>query len=153
MQQKQLLHSSDDVATAAHDDHNCSHSVAAKKRLTLGDVTTLNITRLHTGGGEAEAYNVVPAVCEMAMDIRISPRVAPEEMRAVLQHWCEEAEAAATGLPASGGVSWKYHINQVSSSLRVWVGIACLAVSDASLRMHCHATTGATTRSHVHQFH
>lgn len=28
---------------------NCSHSVAFKKRKTLGDVTTLNITQLHAG--------------------------------------------------------------------------------------------------------
>ena len=28
---------------------NCSHSIAYKKRRTLGDVTTLNITQLHAG--------------------------------------------------------------------------------------------------------
>jgi len=116
LQQYELLHGcgdqSNSSSSTSHHDHNCSHSVAAKKRSTLGDVTTLNITRLHTGGGEVEAYNVVPAVCEMALDIRISPLVPPDEMRAALQQWCEEAEAAVTGLPAAGGVTWEYHVNK-----------------------------------------
>jgi len=76
-------------------------------------MTSLNITRIHTGGGAVEAYNVVPAICELGLDIRISPLTPPEEMKAALQQWCEEAEAAVTGLPPAGGVTWEYHINQV----------------------------------------
>jgi acetylornithine deacetylase/succinyl-diaminopimelate desuccinylase-like protein len=114
LEQKEILHgSNEENGNSLHHDHNCSHSVAAKKRRTLGDVTTLNITRLHTGGGGVEAYNVVPAICEMALDIRISPHVPPSEMRDALQQWCDEAEAAVTGLPATGGVTWEYHINKV----------------------------------------
>lgn len=126
LQQKELLHGSENeqdsyslttpqstASKSPHHDHNCSHSVAAKQRKTLGDVTTLNITRIHTGGGEVEAYNVVPAICEMGLDIRISPLVSPDEMSAAIQTWCEEAESAVTGLPPSGGVKWEYFVNKV----------------------------------------
>ena len=112
LQQRELLHGSDDNI-GQHQEHNCSHSVSAKKRQTLGDVTSLNITRIHTGGGEVEAFNVVPAICEMGIDIRISPRISPSEIKEAIQKWCDEAESAVTGLPPSGGVTWEYHINKV----------------------------------------
>ena len=46
---------------------NCSHGIAYKKRRTLGDVTTLNITQLHAGNVYIHVlyavYNVYMHVC------------------------------------------------------------------------------------------
>ena len=61
-EQKLLLHE----GTLGHDKHvheyNCSHAVARKKKVTIGDVTSLNITSIHAGvkAGDEDALNVVP---------------------------------------------------------------------------------------------
>jgi len=69
----------------------CSHAVAAKKKM-LGDVTSLNITMLRAGmsAGGKDVLNVVPAVAEMACDIRISPLQPPSEVESMLHSWASE---------------------------------------------------------------
>ena len=90
----------------------CSHSVAASHK-TLGDVTSLNITKLHTNSdGSAEAFNVIPAVVQACFDIRLSPHVEPADMAAEIDMWCREAEEAVSGVPGSGGVRWEFDVNR-----------------------------------------
>ena len=75
--------------------HNCSHAVAAKKK--LGDVTSLNVTMLRAGvqaGGE-DVINVVPPMAEAAFDIRISPNDDPITIKQQLDIWCEEVSTTA----------------------------------------------------------
>ena len=73
-QQRNLLHKNCSHTNA------CSHAVAASRKTTMGDVTSLNITMLRSGvrSGELDVLNVVPPQAQLAMDIRISPHVPPE---------------------------------------------------------------------------
>jgi aminoacylase len=71
---------------------NCAHAVAAAKKKTLGDVTSLNISTLQAGvrAGEKFVYNCVPPRAECTLDIRISPHTEPTEIFAMLDQWCQE---------------------------------------------------------------
>lgn len=86
---------------------NCAHAVAAAKKKTLGDVTSLNITTLEAGVavGNTFAYNCVPPVAKCSLDIRISPHVPPSEIGTMLDTWCRECSKD----PENGALlSWKY---------------------------------------------
>ncbi|KAL3796441.1 hypothetical protein HJC23_004238 [Cyclotella cryptica] len=101
-EQRDLLH-----GNAAEADHsNCAHAVAAKRqkvlselkksgKMTLGDVTSLNITSLEAGVrvGDSFAYNCVPPVAKCSLDIRISPHVEPKEISDMIDTWCQECSA------------------------------------------------------------
>jgi len=102
--QKAALHGSADDAKHM----NCAHAVAAKKRrmakdinggskMTLGDVTSLNITTLQAGvrAGDTFVYNCVPPVAKCSLDIRISPHTDPLEMKELLNTWCQECSSSA----------------------------------------------------------
>jgi len=75
----------------------CAHAQAKK----LGDVTTINLTMLKSGvttdGGKTWALNVIPTEAEAGFDLRISPDMSPEEMRATLDEWC-----------AAEGLEWRF---------------------------------------------
>ena len=109
-EQKTLLHGS-----THHKHAGCSHSVAAAKKKTLGDVTSLNITVLHASvvAGDSEAINVIPDTAEMKMDIRIAPHVPPEDIATMLDGWCREITSQTSGIPnpastmGGGGLTWK----------------------------------------------
>mmetsp|Transcript_5308 Transcript_5308/g.12050 ORF Transcript_5308/g.12050 Transcript_5308/m.12050 type:complete len:206 (-) Transcript_5308:172-789(-) len=66
-------------------------------KMTLGDVTSLNITTLQAGVkvGDTFAYNCVPPVAKMSMDIRISPHVEPKEIGDMIDTWCQECSASS----------------------------------------------------------
>jgi aminoacylase len=86
--------------------HNCTHAVVAKKKNTLGDVTSLNITSLQAGVrvGNTFAYNVVPSLATCSLDIRISPRTKPQEIKDMLDKWCKVCSKD----PEKGSVvTWK----------------------------------------------
>mmetsp|Transcript_2486 Transcript_2486/g.3821 ORF Transcript_2486/g.3821 Transcript_2486/m.3821 type:complete len:366 (-) Transcript_2486:97-1194(-) len=102
--QKAALHGSADDAKHM----NCAHAVAAKKRrmakdinggskMTLGDVTSLNITTLQAGvrAGDTFVYNCVPPVAKCSLDIRISPHTDPLEIKELLNTWCQECSSSA----------------------------------------------------------
>ena len=126
-----------------HDAANCSHAVAAKriardrkkKKKTLGDVTSLNITTLQAGVQVAGkyAYNCVPPKANCSLDIRISPHVEPSEITDMLDMWCQECSKD----PAQGHVlEWQY-IGGAGNSLQQhattatdakvnpWYGVFC----------------------------
>jgi aminoacylase len=96
-------------------DENCTHAVVGKhqqqqqqhkKNKTLGDVTSLNITTLQAGVavGDTFAFNVVPSSAKCTLDIRISPHMEPQDMKDILDRWCQECSMA----PDLGSkVTWK----------------------------------------------
>ena len=103
-EQRELLHGDGDISA---DSCNCAHSVAAKRqkmlsklrkdnKMTLGDVTSLNITTLQAGVqvGDTFAYNVIPPVAKCSLDIRISPHVEPKEIGDMINGWCQECSAS-----------------------------------------------------------
>lgn len=55
--------------------------------LTLGDVTTVNMTMVKGG----VAYNVIPAEMDVSFDLRIPPTVNLQEFECQIKKWCEEA--------------------------------------------------------------
>ena len=130
-EQRDLLHGTTTVSSgggslqssmsSAADHSNCSHAVAAKRmrkmqrsrmegRMTLGDVTSLNITTLEAGVrvGDTYAYNCVPPIARCTFDIRISPHVDPREIGNMIDDWCRECSAASSGGGDDGyDVKWK----------------------------------------------
>lgn len=100
--QKDLLH-----GEGAH--AGCSHAVAGKRlaaRKTMGDVTSLNITTMKAGvdaGNGVMCKNIIPPVATATFDIRISPHMPPNFMRALLDGWCQEC--AADG----GELGWDFY--------------------------------------------
>lgn len=97
-EQLNLLHGNDIAG--------CSHTVAIKKRSTLGDVTSLNITNIRSGivAGGLDVLNVIPPVAELKLDIRISPHVDPSTVATMLDVWCEEC----TINKHDKSISWSY---------------------------------------------
>nr|XP_006631117.1 PREDICTED: aminoacylase-1 [Lepisosteus oculatus] len=55
--------------------------------LTLGDVTTVNMTKLQGG----VAYNVIPAEMDVSFDIRIPPTADLQEFEEQIKEWCRVA--------------------------------------------------------------
>jgi aminoacylase len=102
-QQKDLLHGTNHHA-------GCSHAVVKKKALTLGDVTTINVTMLRAGiqAGGKDIINVIPPNAEAGFDIRISPHIDPSEISKTLDTWCEEVNEATPGLLPDQGVKWNF---------------------------------------------
>jgi aminoacylase len=102
-QQKDLLH--------GHGHHaGCSHAILKKKFLTLGDVTSINVTMLRAGvqAGGKDVINVVPPTAEAGFDIRISPHVEPQTIADTFTSWCHEVTTKTSGLNSSQGVSWEF---------------------------------------------
>jgi aminoacylase len=118
--QRVALHGSSDDAKHS----NCAHAVAAKKRrlrkeeeekkgagtgnkMSLGDVTSLNITTLQAGvrAGDSFVTNCVPPLASCSLDIRISPHVKPVEIKNMLDGWCRECSASEQD---GHTLSWEY---------------------------------------------
>lgn len=78
----------------------CTHAVAK----SLGDVTSLNVTMLRSGvqSNGVDVLNVIPPLAEAAMDIRISPHVAPSQIGDMISSWCQDCKLDG------GVVRWKF---------------------------------------------
>jgi aminoacylase len=102
-EQKDLLHGKDSHA-------GCSHAVQQKKKTTLGDVTSLNLTSIHAGVqcNGVDVINVVPPTAEVSFDIRISPHIETVEISNKLNLWCEEVNQSTVGLNKDQGVQWEF---------------------------------------------
>ncbi|KAG8436114.1 hypothetical protein GDO86_007284 [Hymenochirus boettgeri] len=64
--------------------------------LTLGDVTTVNMTKVSGG----VSFNVVPSTMSATFDLRIPPTVNLKEFECQLENWCQAA---------GDGVTLEYH--------------------------------------------
>ncbi|XP_053324680.1 aminoacylase-1 [Spea bombifrons] len=64
--------------------------------LTLGDVTTVNLTRASGG----VSCNVVPSEMSATFDLRVPPTVNLKEFESQLESWCRDAGSQVT---------WEYH--------------------------------------------
>eukprot|EP00585_Thalassiosira_rotula_P012273 CAMPEP_0196131950 /NCGR_PEP_ID=MMETSP0910-20130528/1746_1 /TAXON_ID=49265 /ORGANISM="Thalassiosira rotula, Strain GSO102" /LENGTH=469 /DNA_ID=CAMNT_0041391477 /DNA_START=37 /DNA_END=1449 /DNA_ORIENTATION=- len=144
-EQRDLLHGSGDVA----DHSNCAHAIAAKRqkllsklrkkgKMTLGDVTSLNITTLEAGVkvGDTFAYNCVPPVAKCSFDIRISPHVEPKEISDMIDVWCQECssspeegyEVGWESLLGMGPMNDKHALTKVDAS-NPWFSVFSSAMS------------------------
>lgn len=69
------------------------------KTLTIGDVTTINLTQVH-GGVQS---NVVPPLIVAVFDVRVSISIKPEDLINKLKKFCEES---------GGGIEMEFEQNQ-----------------------------------------
>jgi len=89
--------------------------------MTLGDVTTLNLTMLKSGvtsdGGKTFSLNVIPTEAEAGFDLRIPPTVDLDEFRKQLEQWTQEADVTFefTTTP-----TMHHHTTSTSSDSRWW---------------------------------
>lgn len=151
-EQRDLLHgngsgSGEDAASAA--DHcNCAHAIAAKRqkllnkvrkeksnneKMTLGDVTSLNITTLEAGVkvGDTYAYNCIPPQAKMSLDIRISPKVEPKEISDMIDTWCRECSSSPDegydvkwkSLLGMGPMNDKHALTSTDTKSNPWYGV------------------------------
>lgn len=147
--QRQLLHGHDH-----HHSRNCSHAVAASKKRTLGDVTSLNITTLEAGVrvGGSYAYNCVPPVAQCSLDIRISPHVEPREIKDMLDSWCRDCSKGAGN---GRGLTWNYiggHGNDLQkhattdtdAKVNPWYGVFCDSLTGMGYQIHPQVFPAAT---------
>jgi len=78
------------LVAAAQAGHSCNHGDA----LTLGDVTTVNLTMLKGGvttdGGKTWNLNCIPREAEAGFDIRVSPRLGMKKMTDKLDEWLKD---------------------------------------------------------------
>jgi len=146
-EQRDLLHG--DAQWADHS--NCAHAVAAKRykmlnenrkngKVTLGDVTSLNITTLEAGVkvGDTYAYNCVPPMARCSLDIRISPHVEPKEISDMMDTWCRECSSS---VEEGYEVKWKsmldmgprsntHAVTEVDANINPWYGVFSSAMRD-----------------------
>lgn len=157
--QRAALHGSADEAKHA----NCAHAVAAKKRrlakasagpMSMGDVTSLNVTTLQAGvrAGDSFVYNCVPPVASCSLDIRISPHVQPTEIKDMLDGWCRECSSS----PDEGHkVSWDYiggqgdhgmrhALTSTDSRVNPWYGVFGGALEKMNLKYNPEVFPAAT---------
>lgn len=133
---------------------NCAHAVAAAKKNTLGDVTSLNITTLQAGVpvGNTYAYNCVPPTAKCSLDIRISPHMPPTEMGALLDQWCQEC---SRNTEAGSKVEWSYiggHGNDLqqhattstNASQNPWYNVFCKSLESRGYTMEPQVFPAAT---------
>lgn len=147
-EQRELLHGSANNNVADHS--NCAHAVAAKRhrmlsekrkqgKMTLGDVTSLNITTLEAGVkvGDTFAYNCVPPSAKCSLDIRISPHVEPQEISDMMDAWCRECSAS---VEEGYEVKWKsmldmgprnntHALTDVDANSNPWFGVFSSAMA------------------------
>uniref|UniRef100_A0A8C5WGB1 N-acyl-aliphatic-L-amino acid amidohydrolase n=1 Tax=Leptobrachium leishanense TaxID=445787 RepID=A0A8C5WGB1_9ANUR len=64
--------------------------------LSIGDVTTVNLTKLSGG----ILYNVVPSIMSVTFDLRVQPTLNLKEFESRIEGWCREA---------GSDVTWEYH--------------------------------------------
>ena len=128
----------------------CAHAQAKK----LGDVTTLNLTMLEAGvtsdGGRTFALNVIPTEARAGFDIRVSPDMAPEDMKAKLDEWAEEE-----------GVSWDYapwtkplfrhYVTPADRAQCAWYGVLQDAVAETGHELEPEIFPAATDSRFIRQ--
>ncbi|XP_075039907.1 aminoacylase-1-like isoform X1 [Mixophyes fleayi] len=69
----------------------------SNQSLTLGDVTTVNLTKVNGG----VSCNVIPTEMSASFDLRIPPTVNLKEFESQLESWCRAA---------GDQVTWEYHL-------------------------------------------
>jgi aminoacylase len=142
---------------ALHDNpkhENCAHAVAAKKKKTLGDVTTLNITTLQAGVqvGNTYAYNCVPPVAKCSLDIRISPHVPPTDISDMLDQWCQECSRSdknkvtweVIGGQNGGRGMQKHATTSTDTTVNPWYGVFCQSMLEMGLEVNPQVFPAAT---------
>lgn len=113
------------------------HRLNISECLTLGDVTTVNMTMVKGG----VAYNVIPAEMDVSFDLRIPPTVNLQEFECKIKNWCKEA---------GDGVTYKFaqkHMDQNVTSTKdndPWWGAFSAACNEMNMVLEKEIFPAAT---------
>jgi len=112
--------------------------------LTIGDVTTINLTQL-SGGVQS---NVVPPMLVACFDVRIAIDVCQKKFENQLKQWCEEA---------GGGIELEYEQKEVrveptkiDSSNQFWLAFK-KAVDGLGLKIRTQVFPGGTDSRYIRE--
>ncbi|XP_034961980.1 aminoacylase-1 isoform X1 [Zootoca vivipara] len=114
----------------------------SEKHLTLGDVTSLNLTMLNGG----ISFNVVPSEMSAAFDIRIPPTVDLKAFEEQLTAWCRAA---------GEGVSYEFHQKYTDQSVTSteesdpWWKAFSGTCRDMNLKLQCEIFPAATDSRYI----
>ncbi|EDW82934.1 uncharacterized protein Dwil_GK22579 [Drosophila willistoni] len=119
-------------------------TLANNPELSIGDVTTINLTRVE-GGVQS---NVVPPQLTAGFDCRLALDVDHQEFEAKLHKWCEEA---------GGGIELEYEQKQprvkptsTDASNPYWLAFK-KAIDDLDLKIKPQIFTGGTDSRYIRQ--
>lgn len=127
--------------------------------LTIGDVTSINVTRLNGG----VQYNVVPSEMSIGFDIRVTPTDDAEEVMSRVQQWLTDAGVDCTLTPYHCGDShapltstdpsdpwWKAFTGACSKrGMRLEVEISPVGTDARLLRANGIPSLGFTAMNHT----
>ncbi|XP_032996549.1 aminoacylase-1 isoform X2 [Lacerta agilis] len=114
----------------------------SEKHLTLGDVTSLNLTMLNGG----ISFNVVPSEMCAAFDIRIPPTVDLKAFEEQLTAWCRAA---------GEGVSYEFHQKYTDQSVTSteesdpWWKAFSGTCRDMNMKLQCEIFPAATDSRYI----
>uniref|UniRef100_A0A8D0BPW2 N-acyl-aliphatic-L-amino acid amidohydrolase n=1 Tax=Salvator merianae TaxID=96440 RepID=A0A8D0BPW2_SALMN len=114
----------------------------SEKHLTLGDVTSLNLTMLNGG----ISFNVVPSEMSAAFDIRIPPTVDLKAFEEQLTSWCRAA---------GEGVTYEFHQKYTDQSVTSteesdpWWQAFSSTCRDMNMKLKCEIFPAATDSRYI----
>ncbi|XP_042304237.1 aminoacylase-1 [Sceloporus undulatus] len=114
----------------------------SEKHLTLGDVTSLNLTMLNGG----ISFNVVPSEMSAAFDIRIPPTVDLKAFEEQLTAWCRAA---------GEGVTYEFHQKYTDQSVTSteesdpWWKAFSSTCRDMNMKLKCEIFPAATDSRYI----
>ena len=120
----------------------------ADPQLSLGDVTTVNLTKIEGG----VQVNVVPSELAAYFDVRVTPLADMDEMEAQLLRWCQES---------GQGVQLDFLVQLRDATLtstqpgNIWWDAFSSACASLGIKVKCEIFSGATDSRflrHVSQF-
>ncbi|XP_048346813.1 aminoacylase-1 [Sphaerodactylus townsendi] len=114
----------------------------SEKHLTLGDVTSLNLTMLNGG----ISFNVVPSEMSAAFDIRLPPTVDLKAFEEQLTAWCRAA---------GEGVTYEFHQKYTDQSMTSteesdpWWKVFSGTCGDMNIKLKCEIFPAATDSRYI----
>ncbi|TMW48983.1 hypothetical protein DOY81_005927 [Sarcophaga bullata] len=111
--------------------------------LTIGDVTTVNLTKI-SGGVQS---NVIPPFMQIGFDIRLAITVDHNEFEKQIRKWCDEA---------GGDIELEFEQKEpkvlptkTDSSNPYWVALENCLIKDLGLKLHQLVFPGGTDSRHI----
>lgn len=113
-------------------------------KLTIGDVTTINLTQLY-GGVQS---NVVPEKLTAVFDIRLAVNVDHKEFEQMINQWCKEA---GEGVKIEFEQKNDYvKCTKLDTSNKYWVAFKA-AADELKLKLDCRTFPGGTDSRYIRE--
>ncbi|KAJ0175699.1 hypothetical protein K1T71_008858 [Dendrolimus kikuchii] len=113
-------------------------------KLTIGDVTSINLTQIH-GGVQS---NVIPEKLSVVFDIRLAVTVDHEKFEKMINEWCKEAGDGVTIEFEQRNAN--VECTKLDSSNPFWVAFKH-AANDLNLKLDCRIFPGGTDIRYIRE--